>query len=77
MRNIFIGFILIFLDFNLTINNSQIGLIPDFIGYIIMINGLTEMADDSRLFLKSKPYAAGMAVYTGILYFADMFGISS
>lgn len=77
MRNIFIGFMLIFLDFNLNLGNSQIGLIPDFAGYIVMINGLREMADESPLFMKVKPYATGMAVYTAAVYAMDLFGISS
>jgi hypothetical protein len=51
------------LDFNLTLENSQIGLIPDFIGYIVMINGIAEMAGESPLFLKVKPFAAGMELY--------------
>lgn len=77
MKNIFIGFILIFLDFNLNLGNSQIGLIPDFIGYIAMINGLAEMSGESPQFMTVKPYATGMAVYTGILYFMDFLGISA
>lgn len=77
MRNIFIGFLMVFLDFNLTLNNAQIGLIPDFIGYIVMIKGLAELADESPQFPKVKPYAAGMAVYTGILYFLDLTGVSA
>lgn len=77
MKNIFIGFLLIFLDFNLNLGNSQIGLIPDFIGYIVMINGLMEMSGESPLFLKVKPYATGMAVYTGILYLMDLLAISA
>ncbi|MCG8482433.1 MAG: hypothetical protein MJA31_03920 [Clostridia bacterium] len=77
MKNIFIGFLMIFLDFNLNHGNSQIGLIPDFVGYIVMINGLGEMAWESQLFMKAKPYATGMAVYTGILYLMDLFGISA
>lgn len=77
MKKIFIGFLLIFLDFNVNLGNAQLGLIPDFIGYIVMINGLGEMAGESGLFLKVKPYATGMAVYTGILYLMDLFGISA
>ncbi len=77
MQNIFIGFILIFLDFNLNLGNSQIGLIPDFIGYIVMIKGLLEMAQESQLFMKVAPFAKGMAIYTGILYLMDLFGVSS
>jgi len=44
MSRIFTGFLFIFLDFNLNLGNSQIGLIPDFIGYIIMLGGLAEMS---------------------------------
>ena len=77
MKNIFIGFLLIFLDFNLNLGNSTIGLIPDFIGYTLMINGLSEMKEESLLFTKIQPYATGMAVYAGILYFLDIIGFST
>lgn len=77
MKNILIGFILIFLDFNLNIGNSKIGLIPDFIGYLIIISGLVEMAEESTLFMKVKPLVSGMVIYTGILYFLDLLGFST
>jgi hypothetical protein len=75
MKKIMIGLIMVFLDFNLTLNNNVIGLIPDFIGYIIMVKGLIEMTEESPLFPKVRPYATGMAVYTGILYALDLFGV--
>ncbi|MFA9376020.1 MAG: hypothetical protein ACERKZ_04615 [Lachnotalea sp.] len=75
MRNILVGFILIFLNFTLTLNNSRLGLIPDFIGYFIMVKGLVQMSEESPLFMKVKPYATGMIVYTGVLYFLDLFGV--
>lgn len=77
MKNIFLGLILVFLDINITIGNGQIGLIPDFIGYIIMINGLAEMARESNYFSKAKPWAIAMAVYTGIQYFLTLIGFTS
>ncbi len=76
MKNIFIGFIFIFLDFHLSLGSSKIGLIPDFVGYIIMINGLAEMSGQSMRFMKIKSYASGMAVYSGLLYLLDLMGIS-
>ncbi len=76
MDKIFIGFLLIFLDFNLFFGYSQIGLIPDFVGYIVMIKGLEEMARESTRFETVKPYAIIMAVYTGILYYMDFTGIT-
>lgn len=77
MNNIGIGFLLVFLDFNLKFNGSQIGLIPDFAGYILMRNGLSEMASESEQFRKVMPYATGMAVYTGVLYFGDLTGLTA
>lgn len=73
MDNIFIGFILIFLDFNITFANVRIDIIPDFVGYIVMIFGLVEMANKSSRFMEAKPYAIGMTVYTAILFFIDIF----
>ncbi len=76
MKNIFIGFVLIFLDFSLNLGNSRIELIPDFLGYIIMISGLVEMGNESLLFIQVKPFVTGMAVYSGILFVLDLVGIS-
>ena len=77
MKRILIGFLMIFLDFNLTLGASKIGLIPDFIGYIVMRNGLLEMTEESPRFIKAKPFATFMAVYTGILYLVDLVGLSA
>ena len=76
MKNIFTGFLLVFLDFDLNLGSSKIGLLPDFIGYISMIIGLSELAQDSVRFTKAKTYAFGMAFYTGILYIFDFVGIT-
>jgi uncharacterized protein involved in cysteine biosynthesis len=77
MKNIWIGLLLIFLDFSLNLNNVHIGLIPDFIGYLVMLGGLAELTEESPLFDKVRPFAVGMAVYTGILYALDLFGVSA
>ena len=76
MGNLFIGFMLIFLDFNLNLGNSTIGLIPDFIGYIVMIKGLEQMDKESAFFMKIKPYVTGMAFYSTFLYLLDLLGVS-
>lgn len=76
MKNIFTGFIFILLDINFNFNAFKLDLLPDFVGYLIMINGLTEMSEQSPLFLKVKPYAIGMTVYTGILFCMDLFFVA-
>lgn len=76
MRNIFIGLLFIFLDFHFDFNATRIGLIPDFVGYIFMINGLNELTHKSMRFSKIRPFAVGMAIYTGVLYAFDLLAVS-
>jgi hypothetical protein len=76
MDKIFTGMIFAFLDFNINIGSSQIGLIPDFVGYIFIVNGLFELSSKSSRFQKVQTHASIMAFYTGILYALDLFGIS-
>jgi len=64
MNNIFIGMLFVFLDFNIDFGTTRVGLIPDFIGYILIAQGLAELT-----------VAIGMAVYTALLYALDLFGM--
>lgn len=77
MSNIFIGFLLIFLDINLILNQGTIGLTPDFIGYIFVVKGIAEMASESTLFMKVRSLCIGMAIYTGVIYVIELFGIKT
>lgn len=77
MRRIFHGFMFVFLDFNLNLGSSIIGLIPDFIGYLMIAQGLDELAVFSPRFVRIRPYATGMAVYSGAGYVFALMGLSS
>lgn len=77
MRNIFIGLLFIFLNFNITIGASIIGLIPGFIGYIYILKGFDELKEQGEWFTRLRPYATGMAIYSGVLYVFDLLGIST
>ncbi len=76
MGNIFSGYLFIFLNFNLTIGNCTIGLIPTFVGYIFMVKGLRELSDRSAQFKKIRPLAIGMGIFSGLLYLGDLFGVA-
>ena len=76
MRTIFIGFLFILLDFNLNLGSSSIELIPDFIGYIYVLKGLMELSEHSEWFTRLKPFANGMAIFSGIIFVMDLLGIS-
>lgn len=76
MSSIFWGFLLTFLDFNLTAGTSIIGLLPDFIGFLLIAKGLNALGTKSEFFTKALPLAKGMFVYTAILYALDLFGFA-
>lgn len=77
MKNLFIGLLLVYLEFNINIGTSAIGLFPDFLGYIFIIKGLTELADESERFFKLKTISTVMAVYSAILYVANLVGLAA
>jgi len=78
MKSLFIGLIFIFIDFNLTLNETMvINLIPDFVGFILMYQGLTQLTNESERFFKMKPYAIGMAIYSGFLFILNFLGFPS
>lgn len=75
MRQIFIGFLLIFLNFNLTLNSSIINLIPDFLGYYFLLQGLSNL-EENEYFIKAKGIVKVLLVYTSITFLADLLGVT-
>lgn len=75
MRQIFWGMLFLFLDFNLNLGSSSIGLIPDFAGCIFLIRGLDALAGESVRFVQARPWAVATAAYTGITWTLDLLGI--
>ena len=77
MRKIFIGMILVFLNFDITLGPSKIGLIPSFVGYAYMYSGVMELSDYSDKFVKIAPIIKVMAICTGFIYLMDLLGFSA
>lgn len=75
MRNIFIGLILVFLDLYLDIGNSRIGLLPDFIGFILILKGIGELKDESEHFKRLIRITGVAIVYFVALYIMDILGV--
>lgn len=70
---------MLFVFFNFTINfgDSIIGLIPDFIGYILMMIGCNELKETSGCFVKVKPVLIGMTILSVIFYILDFLGLGT
>ncbi len=75
MQHIFLGLILITLDFHLNLGRVSIGLLPDFLGYFFLIRGLQALGTESEHFAKSVPFAKVMMIYTGVIYLLDLIGV--
>jgi len=76
MKSIFIGLLFIFLNFDINMGQMQIGLIPTFVGYILMLRGLNEMSAHSDWFSRAKWLATVMLVFSSFVYLMDLFGIT-
>ena len=64
MKLIFWGLLLDFLDFNLTLNGFSIDILPDFVGWLLVLFGARRMREENERFAQMQP-AAGVlfAVY--------------
>ena len=72
MKSLFIGLIFIFIDFNLTLNETMvINLIPDFVGFILMYQGLTQLTNESERFFKNETVCYWYGNLFGILFILD------
>ena len=71
MLYIFIGYLFTF--FHLKINGFNF--LPNFLGYIFIVIGLTKLANESVKFAQSKPWAIGMACITFLMPAGELLGI--
>ena len=76
MRKLFYGFLLMFLSFDLSVNGHSVDVLPDFIGYFLLIRGIKEMEAESGRFQNARPFAVGMMVYTAILWVGDLLAVT-
>lgn len=75
MKKLFWGFFFIFIYFHLDFDAVRIGLIPTFVGYLLLLGGISELLTESTRFEKVRIPSVIMAIYTGILYVCDFFGL--
>lgn len=76
MKKLFWGLFFVFLNFNLSVNQHTLNLLPPFVGYYLLYQGAKELDGESGLFRSVRPFAVGMGVYTAVLWLGDLLGIS-
>lgn len=77
MRKLFWGFFFIYLNFHLNLNQYSLNILPNFVGYILLLQGMKQLEEESHFFRRARPFAVGMAVYEAILWVGAVFGIVS
>lgn len=76
MGKFFWGFFFIYLHFDLSVNAHTLNVLPEFVGYFLLLQGLRELEEESCVFSGVRPFAVGMAVYTGILWVGALLGVT-
>ena len=65
----------VFLDFNLDLGTVRLGLIPSFLGYIMMLGGVVELQSFSHHFSRVRPFVKTMIYLEGLAYAINFFGL--
>ena len=76
MKNFFIGMIFIFLNFNLTFNGHIIGLLPGFVGYYFVLEGIKSFNGEIPAFEKIKQLCTIMIAVYAVVYALDLLAVS-
>ena len=77
MKNIFWGFFFLFLNFNLTVNQHTLNVLPDFVGCWLLYRGVEELECESKRFSALRPFAVGLGIYTALIWIGDLLGVST
>lgn len=77
MNRLFWGLFFVTLHFNVTLGTATIGLLPDFLGWYLLMKGMEELAEESEQFNKGRHWAFGLMLLNVILYVADLMNLSS
>lgn len=75
MKKIFWGFLLMFLSFDLDLNGHSLDVLPDFVGYILLLQGMRELEHESDMFKNARPFAVGMTIYTAVLWVGQLLAV--
>lgn len=72
MNRLFWGLLFCLLDFDVTVGTAVFGLLPDFVGYFLLMKGMTALAGENVYFDRGRHWAFGLAIVSAILYGADL-----
>lgn len=72
MKELFIGMVLVLLDVKLELGPFTGDVLPDFVGWYLMLPGLAALGAQNAHFRKVRPWAAVMVIGSAVLYVMEM-----
>lgn len=72
MNTIFLGLVLVLLDVDVTIGTATIELLPDFLGFFLILKGMTSLAGENKFFNLGRHMAFGLAIAYFVLFVAAL-----
>ena len=72
MNKLFFGFLLLFVNINLTFNGHTVNILPEWAGYCLIYSGLNDLAGEGEHFSLAKPWCLAMVVYTGATWLIEL-----
>ena len=79
MKRLFWGWCFILLDVSFALGRGgasyRVDLLPDFVGWLLLLAGLKLLAPESGLFGRLRPFALGMAACTAALWVCGSLGL--
>lgn len=75
MHRLFWGLFFVLLDIDLTVGRATFEILPDFVGFFLLIKGMEEQAGTSPSFEKSRHVAFGLFLLSAVYYGAGLLNL--
>lgn len=72
MIRLFWGLFFVLLDYKVTVGTAVIEILPDVLGFYLLMKGMEAMAGESRCFDLGRHWAFAMSLISGVLFLADL-----
>lgn len=72
MHRLFWGVFFVLLNVKIQVGTASIGLLPDFIGYFLLLKVMEALAGENQFFDRGRHVAFGLLIVSVILYAADL-----
>lgn len=72
MIRLFWGLFFVLLDYKVTIGRAVIEILPDVLGFYLLMKGMEALAGENRCFDVGRHWAFAMSLFSGVLFLAEL-----